>query len=113
MQNELILDHLILYKEEVDTSDKTKMLNTARKYAFQALATGLEVRSRLAKDDDLLKIANFEKNQARTISLLQYILIEQGQREAALLISELGRAQALADLVGDKLKARHNSSLTL
>ena len=105
MQNELILDHLILYKEEVDTSDKIKMLNTARKYAFQALATGLEVRSRLAKDDDLLKIANFEKNQAKTVSLLQYILIEQGQKEAALLISELGRAQALADLVGDKLKA--------
>ena len=90
MQNELALDCLLLGD-----------LDMARKYAFLALQTSLEIRSRLRKDD-LLKIANFEKNQSRTYSLLQFILAEQGITEAALLVSEMGRGRALADLVREK-----------
>ena len=105
MQNELILDYLFIYKEKKERAEKDSMLETARRYACQALRTGLEVRSRLGKEDDLLKIGNFEKNQARTYALLQFILVEQGEYKAALLVSELGRARALADLVEEKLKA--------
>ena len=47
MQNELALDYLLLDD-----------LETARKYAILALQTSLEIRSRLSKEDDLLKIAN-------------------------------------------------------
>lgn len=90
MQNELALDCLLLGD-----------LDMARKYAFLALQTSLEIRSRL-REDDLLKIANFEKNQSRTYSLLQFILAEQGLTEAALLVSEMGRGRALADLVREK-----------
>ena len=91
MQNELALDYLLLGD-----------LDMARKYVFLALQTSLDIRSRLSKEDDLLKIANFEKNQSRTYSLLQFILAEQGLTEAALLVSEMGRARALADLVREK-----------
>jgi CHAT domain-containing protein/tetratricopeptide (TPR) repeat protein len=108
MQNELVLDHLYLYEKQVDQKDKISLLQTARKYGFQALKTGLEVRSRLKKDDDVLKIGNFEKNQAKTYSLLQFTLVKEGLREISFLVSELGRAQALADLVREKVKLSSN-----
>lgn len=104
MERELILDHLYLYKKENDKGKKTSFLMEARKYAFKALKTSLEVRSRLSKKDDILKIGNFEHNQAKIFSLLLFIVIEQGLHEAGLLLSELGRAHALADRVTDKLK---------
>ena len=102
MQNELALDYLLLDD-----------LDMARKYAILALQTSLEIRSRLSKEDDLLKIANFEKNQSRTYSLLQFALAEQGLTEAALLVSEMGRARALADLVQVKSHPQDNFLATI
>ena len=104
MLNELLLDHIYLYSEHSFGEDKAALLNSAQKYGFKALKTGLEVKSRLKQKDDTLKIGNFERNQAKTYSLLQFILVEQGLYEAGLLVSELGRGQALADLVKVKLK---------
>ena len=88
MQNELALDHLLVGD-----------LDSARKYSLLALKTGLEIRARLSQEDDVLKISNFDKNQAKTYAMLQYILVRQGLIEASLLVSEMGRARALADLV--------------
>ena len=106
MQNELVLDYLFLYQSESEVDKKEGYLNSARRYAFQALTTGLEIRSRLSKKDDLLKIANFEKNQAKTYALLQFILVKQGLLNAALVVSELGRARALTDLMEEKLNIK-------
>lgn len=103
MQNELILDHLFIYNKETASEKKTNM-DKARECAYHAVKTGLEVRGRLSNEDDLLKIGNFEKNQSKTYSLLQFILITQGHHEAALLVAEYSRARALADLVTKKWK---------
>ena len=109
MQRELILDHLYMYKDEaVDSEKKVDFLDEARKHAFRALRTSLEIRSRLGQEDDLLKIGNYEHNQAKIYSLLLFILIQQGQFEAGLVISELGRAHALADRIRDKFKINSN-----
>ena len=93
MQNELARDYLLVGD-----------LDNARKYCLFALKTGLEIRARLSQEDDVLKIANFDKNQAKTYAMLQYILVRQGLTEASLLVSEMGRARALADLVKRKSK---------
>ena len=104
MQRELILDHLYLYKCQ-GTEDKKKLfLDQARGYAIEALKTSLEVRSRLGKDDDMLKIGHFEHNQARIYSLLLFILVQQNLHEVSLVVSELGRAHALADRIREKFK---------
>ena len=108
MQRELILDHLYLYRDESDTDKKASFLALAEIYAFRALRTSLEVRSRLSNEDDILKIGNFEHNQAKIFSLLLFIAIEQGQHEAGLVLSELGRAHALADRINNKFEV--NSS---
>ena len=103
MQNELILDHLFIY-DKVATGEKKANMDKARECAYHAIKTGLEVRGRLSNKDDLLKIGNFEKNQSKTYSLLQFILITQCHHEAALLVAEYSRARALADLVTKKSK---------
>ena len=94
MQKELALDYLLVGD-----------LDSARKYCLLALKTGLEIRARLSQEDDVLKISNFDKNQAKTYAMLQYILVRQGLIEASLLVSEMGRARALADLVKRGSKA--------
>ena len=71
----------------------------ARKFAWMALQTSLKIRSCLGSQDDTLKIANHEKNQAVSYGVLQYVLVEQQLTEAALLVSELGRARALSDIL--------------
>lgn len=71
----------------------------ARKFAWLALHTSLEIRSFLGSQDDVLKIANHEKNQVLSYSSLQYILVEQQLTDAALLVSEMGRAKALTDVL--------------
>ncbi len=91
MQRELSSDFLLLEDYEM-----------AQKYAFLALQTGLQIRACLKDDDDILKIANFEKNQSKVYSLLQFILIAQGLFEMGLVVSEMGRARALADLVAGR-----------
>lgn len=104
MQRELILDHLCLYEEEKDSEKKAAFLTEAGVYGFKALKTSLEIRARLSKEDDALKIGNFEHSQAQIYSLLLFIVIEQGQYEAGLVLSELGRAHALADRIKDKFR---------
>lgn len=108
MQRELILDHLYLYKDETDAEKKSLFLAEAGIYGFKALKTCLEIRSRLSNEDDTLKIGNFEHSQAEIYSLFLFIAIEQGQHEAGLVLSELGRAHALADRIKHKFKV--NSS---
>lgn len=104
MQRELILDHLYLYSCQTAEDKKDVFLNQAQSYALEALKTSLVVRSRLGKEDDMLKIGNFEHNQAKIYSLLLFILVQQKQHEASLVISELGRAHALADRMREKFK---------
>ena len=102
MQRELILDHLHLFKNEDDEQKRADYLVESKIHAFKALQTSLEVRSRLSKDDDILKIGNFEHNQAKIYSLLLFTVIQERQYEAGLVLSELGRAHALADRIKDK-----------
>lgn len=71
----------------------------ALQYALRGMVTNSSIRSRLSNQDDQLKIANHEKNQSRTYSLLQHILTKLHNHHAALLVSEMGRARALTDLV--------------
>jgi CHAT domain-containing protein/tetratricopeptide (TPR) repeat protein len=108
MQRELILDHLYLYRDETDVEKKSLFLTEAEMYAFKAMKTCLEIRSRLRNEDDTLKIGNFEHSQAEIYSLFLYIAIEQGQYEAGLVFSELGRAHALADLMKHKFEVDSN-----
>ena len=88
MQYELAVDHLLLGDKE-----------QCRSYALQGLQTLELMRSQLAATDDQLKLGNHEKNQARICNILLYVLVELGQYRAALLVSELGRARALCDLM--------------
>ena len=96
MQYELAVDHLLLGDKE-----------QCRSYALQGLQTLEVMRSQLADTDDQLKLGNHEKNQARICNILPYVLVELGQYEAALLVSELSRARALCDLMnsGEKTKS--------
>ena len=82
----------------------------ARDFALKAVIILRKIHASLTQEDDQLKIGNFEKNQAKTFNLLQYVLTELGQNDAALLISELGRVRTLADLMQSKIKT--SSQLT-
>lgn len=93
MLHELAIDHALV-------ADFTK----ARDFALKAVVKLRNIHASLTHEDDQLKIGNFEKNQAKAFNLLQYILSELGQNDAALLISELGRARTLADLMESKTK---------
>ena len=95
MLYELAVDYLLM-------SD----LPMASEYALKGVLTLDSIRSRLTERDDQLKIGNFEKNQVKLYNLLQQLLVEQGQYDSALLISELGRARALSDLVQTKLNVQ-------
>lgn len=108
MQRELILDHLYLFRDESVMKKKASFLAEARNYAFRALKTCLEVRSRLGKEDDILKIGNFEHNQSKIYSLLLFIVVQQGEYEAGLVLSELGRGHALADRIREKFSVNTN-----
>ena len=104
MQRELILDHLHLSKCTVIESEKAVFLDKARQYGIEALKTSLEVRSRIGRSEDMLKIGNFEHNQARIFSLLLFVLVQRNLHDVSLIISELGRASALADRIGERFK---------
>lgn len=99
MMYELALDHML-----------TKNFVKARDYALKAVVKLRTIHASLTQEDDQLKIGNFEKNQAKTFNLLQYILSELGRHDVALLISELGRARTLADLMLKEMKT--SSQLT-
>lgn len=108
MQRELIRNHLYLYRDETDAEKRSSFLSEAGVYGFKALKTSLEIRARLSDEDDTLKIGNFEHSQAEIYSLLLFIVIEQRQYEAGLVLSELGRAHALADRIKHKFKINSN-----
>ena len=85
----------------------------ARKFAWLALHTSLEIRSFLGSQDDVLKIANHEKNQVLSYTILQYILVEQQLTDAALLVSEMGRARALLDVLHANTSAGNLSTTAI
>lgn len=103
MLYELAVDHVLMGD-----------LTSARYYALKGVVTLRNIHARLSAEDDQLKIGNFEKNQAKTFSILQYILTELGQNHIALLISELGRARALADMMQStsNIKSQFAANLT-
>ena len=100
MLYELAVDHVLI-------ADLVK----ARDFALKAVVKLRTIHTSLTQQDNELKIGNFEKNQAKTFNLLQYILCELGQHNIALLISELGRARTLADLLQRKSKMMSQISL--
>ena len=91
MEHEIALDYLAL-----------KDLSSALQYALKEVLTSNEIRLQYAKSADKEKIANFDKNQARCFGLLQYILVQQGKFQDALVVADMGRARAIADIIHQK-----------
>ncbi|KFM66175.1 Tetratricopeptide repeat protein 28, partial [Stegodyphus mimosarum] len=91
MQRELAIDYLCKGDLEL-----------AEKQVREAISTLETIRSKLGSEDSS-KIANFDKNQAETYSLLQVILSRRGKFSEALALSELARSRALTDLIRDKI----------
>ena len=98
MEHEIALDYLAL-----------KELSNALQYAVQELLTSNGIRLQYTKSADRQKLANFDKNQARCFSLLQYILVQQGRYREALVVADMGRARAIADII-DQKDGRHTDS---
>lgn len=94
---------IMLYELAVDHVLKTDFVK-AREFALNAIVKLQNIHVSLTQEDSQLKIGNFEKNQVKAFNILQYILSELGEHDAALLISELGRARTLANLMEDKTK---------
>ena len=103
MLYELAVDHMLMGD-----------LTSARDYALKGVVTLRNIHARLSAEDDQLKIGNFEKNQAKTFSILLHILTELGQNHVALLVSELGRARTLADMMQttSNIKSQFAADLT-
>jgi CHAT domain-containing protein/tetratricopeptide (TPR) repeat protein len=82
--------------------------------AEKALKQGIEVwksqRGKLGDRNDF-KISIFEE-QARTYQWLQQVLIAQNKADAALEVSESGRARAFVDLLLSRLNPNNNGSST-
>ncbi|BAZ40686.1 TPR repeat-containing protein [Calothrix sp. NIES-4101] len=80
--------------------------------AERVLKQGIEVwksqRGKLADRNDL-KISIFEQ-QTRTYEILQRVLIAQNKTDAALEVSENGRARAFVDLLISRLQPNSNTS---
>ncbi|XP_035218042.1 tetratricopeptide repeat protein 28-like [Stegodyphus dumicola] len=91
MQRELAIDYLCKGDLEL-----------AEKQVREAITTLESIRSKLGPEDSS-KIANFDKNQAETYSLLQVILCRRDKFSEALALSELARSRALTDLIRDKI----------
>lgn len=91
MEHEIALDYIALGD-----------LDSSLQFALLEFLTSSEIRSHYTSKADKEKVANFDKNQARCFNLLQYILVEQGKVEAALMLADLGRARAMTDLVLEK-----------
>lgn len=83
------------------------------KQAEKTLRTGIEVleslRGQLGKNDNY-RVSIFEE-QARTYRILQEVLIAQNQTDAALLISERGRARAFVELLTSRLSAHNQGNI--
>ena len=92
MEHEVAIDYLAL-------SD----LSSALHYALKELVTSTKIRKLYSTAADKQKVANFDKNQARCFNLLQYVLVNQGAYDAALVVADMGRARAVADLVNERV----------
>ena len=102
MENQLALDCLAMGD-----------IDNALYYALQELCTSNRIRSHYSIMADKQKIANFDKNHARCFNLLQYILVKQGNPEAALVLADMGRARAVADLVYQKSSLKPSQLFSL
>ena len=102
MEHEIALDYLAI-------GCKGPELSSALQFALKELITNNEIQLQYAKPADKEKIANFDKNHARCFNLLQYILVQQGRIEEALVVADMGRAQAVADVVVQKSDNHTNS----
>ncbi|XP_072045038.1 uncharacterized protein [Amphiura filiformis] len=102
MQKEIALDYMFQEKYEM-----------AEKSIKDTLITLEEIRSKLGAEDTS-RIANYEKNQAEAFNLLQTILVQRGKTIEALVLSERGRARALADIIHSKLTEfeQHDKGMT-
>ena len=93
MEHELALDYLLLHDHE-----------SALNHAIQEFSTNSTIQSHFNTtwSSDKCKLANFEKNHARSFNLLQYILVEMGKPEAALVYADAGRAISISNLFSCK-----------
>ena len=93
MEHELALDYMLLGDYEC-----------ALEYALHELSTNSTIQSHYNTTcaSDKSKVANFEKNHARCFNLLQYILVEMGKHEVALVYADIGRALSISDLFSSK-----------
>ena len=113
MLRELALDHLLMWDAEKTRGglEKSRMyLEKSRGCAIQGLLTLSQMRSHLDPTDDQLKLGDHEKNQSRLYSILQYSMCELDQYESALLVSEMGRARALCDLMKSRSRVESDFS---
>ena len=102
MENQLALDCLAMGD-----------IDNALCYALRELCTSNSIRSRYSIMADKQKIANFDKNHARCFNLLQYILVKQGNPEATLVLADMGRARAVADLIHQKSSSKPTEHFSL
>ena len=93
MEHELALDYLLLNDHE-----------SALNYAIQELCTNSTIQSHYNTTwaSDKNKVANFKKNHARCFNLLQYILVQMGKPEAALVYANTGRALSISELFSSR-----------
>ena len=98
MRTQIALDYL--FKNDLVAAEEAIL------QAFRTLET---IRRQLG-DDDQAKISNFEKNQSEAYNTLQVILIAQGKYKEGLVLSEISRARALAELVKNKLEGKGQSA---
>lgn len=101
MEHEIALDYLAMGE-----------LSSALQFALKELITNSEIQLQYAKPADKEKIANFDKNHARCFNLLQYVLVKQERFQEALVVADMGRAQAVADIVVRKGDNHTNSPPT-
>ncbi|HEY9692397.1 MAG TPA: tetratricopeptide repeat protein [Oculatellaceae cyanobacterium] len=85
-------------------------LTAAEKNLREGIAVWKSLRAVLGNKDEF-KISVFEE-QARTYRTLQQVLIAQNKTDAALEISEAGRARAFVDLLSRTISPNANTPLT-
>ncbi|MEA5574026.1 CHAT domain-containing tetratricopeptide repeat protein [Calothrix sp. UHCC 0171] len=90
------------------TFRKSGNLSAAERVLKQGIEVWKSQRGKLADRNDL-KISIFEQ-QTRTYEILQRVLIAQNKTDAALEVSENGRARAFVDLLISRLQPNSNAS---
>lgn len=90
---------------------KSGRLVEAEEKLRQAIHLSETIREKLGSDDTL-KVSIFER-QAEPYQLLQTVLVSQNKIEAALEISERGRARALVELLSQRLTASSENLIAI